>query len=83
MRYWDEYNLPSRERLAAMKATYRKGVRVMLDQMEDIQAPEVGTLGTVVGVDDIGSILVRWDNGSNLSVIYGEDRCHIVDAAAE
>jgi hypothetical protein len=25
------------------------------------------------GVDDIGSIMVNWDNGSGLSVAYGED----------
>ena len=26
-------------------------------------------------VDDIGSILVDWDNGSTLGVAYGEDHC--------
>ena len=36
------------------------------------------TLGTVIGVDDIGSIMVRWDNGCGLSVAYGEDRCRRV-----
>ncbi len=43
--------------------------------MEDIQAPPIGTKGTVKGVDDIGSIMVSWDNGSSLSVAYGEDSC--------
>ncbi len=33
--------------------------------MDDIQAPPVGTKGTVRGVDDIGSIMVSWDNGSS------------------
>ena len=32
-----------------------------------------GTLGTVMGVDDAGSIMVSWDTGSSLSVVYGED----------
>jgi hypothetical protein len=41
--------------------------------MDDVQAPPVGTRGTVRGVDDIGSIMVNWDNGSGLSVAYGED----------
>ena len=31
--------------------------------------------GTVIGVDDTGSIMVDWDNGSGLNVIYGVDRC--------
>ena len=39
------------------------------------QAPPVGTKGTVRGVDDIGSIMVAWDNGCGLSVAYGEDIC--------
>ena len=42
-------------------------------EMDDIQAPPIGTKGTVYGVDDTGSLLVHWDNGSGLSVIYGED----------
>jgi hypothetical protein len=32
----------------------------------------------VIGVDDIGSIMVKWDNGSGLSVAYGEDSCRVV-----
>ena len=46
--------------------------------MDDPQAPPIGTRGTVIGVDDIGSIMVDWDNGSGLSVAYGEDRCKVV-----
>lgn len=53
---------------------YPKGTRVKLVKMDDPQAPPMGTLGTVIGVDDIGSIMVSWDNGSSLSVVYGEDR---------
>jgi hypothetical protein len=41
--------------------------------MDDVQAPPAGTLGTVYGVDDTGSLLVHWDNGSGLNVIFGED----------
>jgi len=43
--------------------------------MDDPQAPPIGTKGTVRGVDDIGSIMVAWDNGCGLSVAYGEDAC--------
>jgi len=42
--------------------------------MEDPFAPPIGTLGTVIGVDDIGSILVNWDNGQSLNVLYGIDK---------
>ena len=37
-----------------------------------------GTRGTVIGVDDTGSIMVNWDNGSGLNIIYGVDRCRKV-----
>ena len=46
--------------------------------MDDPQAPPTGTFGTVLGVDDTGSIMVRWDNGSGLNVVYGEDVCRRV-----
>ena len=49
--------------------------RVELVRMDDPQAPPVGTKGTVLGVDDVGSILVAWDNGSGLNVAFGEDIC--------
>ena len=60
--------------LARLKKKYPEGVRVELERMDDPQAPPVGTLGTVVGVDDMGSLLVNWDTGSSLSIIYGVDR---------
>jgi hypothetical protein len=46
-----------------------------LVRMDDAQAPPVGTKGTVTGVDDTASVLVSWDNGSHLNVVYGEDIC--------
>ena len=51
--------------------------------MEDDQAPPAGTLGTVYGVDAIGSILVKWDNGSMLNVIFRVDRIEIYRAKVE
>ena len=66
-------DFPSRRTIEDLKARYTKGMRVRLLKMDDPHAPDVGTLGTVMGVDDIGSLLVRWDNGSRLNVVYGED----------
>ena len=68
-----------REVVERLKKQYPAGCRVELIRMDDIQAPPVGTKGTVIGVDDIGSIMVRWDNGSGLSVAYGEDSCRRCD----
>ena len=64
---------PSKEIVEQVRKQYPIGTRVELVKMDDIQAPPVGTKGTVEGVDDIASLLVAWDNGSHLNVIYGED----------
>jgi hypothetical protein len=61
------------EQLDSMRKWYPNGTRIELVKMDDIQAPPIGTKGTVYGVDDSGSLLVHWDNGSGLNVIYGED----------
>ena len=68
----------SKETLQALRERYPKGTRVELVQMDDAQAPPVGTKGTVRGVDDMGSIMVTWDNGSGLNVVYGVDICRKV-----
>lgn len=69
---------PNKEQVELLRKKYPTGTRVELLQMEDVQAPPRGTKGTVYGVDDTGSLLVHWDNGSGLNVIYGVDSCHIV-----
>lgn len=61
---------PSRETVERVRRQYPSGTRVELERMDDIQAPPVGT---VLGVDDTGSLLMKWDNGSGLNVVYGED----------
>lgn len=64
--------------LAHLRKAYPAGTRVELVRMDDVQAPPIGTKGTVYGVDDTGSILVNWDNGSGLNVVYGIDSCRKV-----
>ena len=52
----------TKEQLEALRSRYPAGTRA------------IGTKGTVTGVDDTGSLMVNWDNGSGLNVIYGIDR---------
>ena len=66
---------PPRDIVEKIKKEYPVGTRVELVRMDDIQAPPIGTLGTVIGVDDTASIMVAWDNGSSLNVIYNVDKC--------
>ncbi|MCQ2401967.1 MAG: DUF4314 domain-containing protein [Lachnospiraceae bacterium] len=61
------------ETLKWLRREYTSGTRIELVEMNDFQGPPLRTKGTVTGVDDIGSIMVHWDNGSSLFVIYGED----------
>ena len=74
----------SKEALQALRERFPKGTRVELVQMDDPQAPLIGTKGTVISVDDIGTIHVKWDSGSGLGVAYGEDVCRkLGDADAQ
>ena len=70
--------IPNRETIERLKETYPEGTCVELVYMSDNYAPPKGTQGTVTYVDDIGSLLINWDNGSRLSVLYGEDMVRII-----
>ena len=69
---------PSREQIAALRERYPRGTQVKLLGMDDPQAPPMGTRGEVMGVDDAGQLLVRWETGSSLSLIPGVDSFRIV-----
>lgn len=61
--------LPSKAYIEHLRSAYPSGAKVKLLKMDDFQAPPIGTIGTVIGVDDAGSIMVHWSNGSSLNVI--------------
>ena len=65
---------PDKRTVDAVRRIYPPGTRVELVQMDDAQAPPVGTLGTVKMVDDTASLLVDWSNGSCLNVVFGVDQ---------
>lgn len=69
---------PNKEELSRIREQYPKGARVELVRMDDFQSPPVGTQGTITGVDDMGNVLMRWDNGSGLSIILGEDEIKFI-----
>lgn len=68
--------LPTDKELEMLRERYQIGTLVVLDSMEDRQAPPPGTQGIVMGVDDMGSIMVRWETGSTLSLVPGVDSFH-------
>ena len=65
-------------RIESRKKRYLPGIRVRLIRMDDRQAPPPGTEGTVLGVDDIGSIMVAWDTGSSLNVLMDIDAVEVI-----
>ena len=66
------------EILASLRERFPQGTRGELLRLDDLQAPPAGTMGTVIWVDDSGSIMVRWDTGGSLNVLYGVDECRKV-----
>ena len=72
----------SKETLESLRKTYTEGSRVELLHMDDPYSKTLvpGCKGTVKFVDDTGTIHVRWDCGSSLGVVYGEDSCRKLDA---
>ena len=66
--------IPSENELNRIRREYPVGTIIELLEMQDTQAPPVGALGEVTGVDDAGDLLMRWATGSRLKIIISEDR---------
>ena len=74
---------PTRSAVERVRARYKAGMRIELIEMDDPQAPPAGTCGTIIAVDDIGSLIVNWDNGCGLNAIPGKDRFRIITEGTE
>lgn len=60
-----------------LKTEYSEGTRIMLDHMGPDPNPiPNGMTGTVLYVDDLGTVSCAWDNGRTLSLIPGTDKFH-------
>ncbi|MBR3592852.1 MAG: DUF4314 domain-containing protein [Clostridia bacterium] len=67
--------------LENLRKQYPPGTRVELVKMKDPYNTKLtpGSKGTVVNVDDIGTIHISWDCGSSLGVVLGEDDYTTID----
>ena len=64
---------PDKATIERVRKMYPAGIRVEFVHMDDCQAPPIGTKGTVTAVDDTASLIMKWDNGCGLNVVYGVD----------
>ena len=55
------------------------GKRIRCLHMYDPLPVPPQSMGTILFIDDLGNIHVKWDNGRNLSIIPDEDNFEIID----
>ncbi len=67
----------TKTQIERIKEQFPKGTRVQLDHMGDDPNPiPSGTKGTVVGVDDAGTVFCNFDNGRYLGICPEVDSFH-------
>ena len=70
--------MKNNDEIQKTREKFLPGMRIRLIRMDDFQAPPVGTEGTILAVDDLGSVMVTWDTGSSLSIVPSEDEVEIL-----
>lgn len=77
--------IPTKSQLEALRKRFPTGVRIELKKNLDDPYTVIpaGSRGTVLAIDDIGTILMSWDCGSSLGLIPGIDEFRCVPNAAE
>lgn len=73
---------PCKAAVEARKVRFTKGARVELVSMNDpYREMPSGLQGTVEFVDDTGTVFVKWDDGSSLGAVCGEDEIRLLSKA--
>lgn len=76
---------PTQEQVNRIKERYPIGTVIELTaDMEDNYNPiPKGMQGEVIGIDDIGTLHMKWQNGSGLGVVVGEDSFKVISKPEE
>lgn len=69
--------------VAQIKEEYPVGSKLRLLHMEDMQAVSSGTNGIIDFIDDQGQLHMKWENGSSLALIPGEDQFEVIQKAID
>ena len=73
---------PNKAYLEQLRKQYPIGTKIQLISMRDEKYPILpGTVGEVTHIDDVGSIHMRWENGSSLALIPEIDSFQTVSEA--
>lgn len=71
-------NKPSIDEINNNKKKITEGTRIELIKMYDLNALPCGSKGIVKGIDDVGNIIMNWDNGSTIPLVIGTDNFKII-----
>ena len=71
-------NKPSIDEINNIKKKITEGTRIELIKMYDLNALPCGSKGIVKGIDDVGNIIMNWDNGSTIPLVIGTDNFKII-----
>ena len=74
---------PNKEYIEQLRKKYPVGTKIQLISMCDEKYPVLpGTIGEVTHIDDMGSIHMKWQNGSSLALIPEVDSFKVVGAVS-
>ena len=72
---------PNKNYLEQLRKQYPVGTKIRLISMRDEKYPILpGTIGEVTHIDDLGSIHMKWQNGSSLALIPEVDSFKVMAA---
>ena len=73
---------PNKKYIEQLRKKYPVGTKIQLISMRDEKYPVLpGTVGEVTHIDDMGSIQMKWQNGSSLALIPEVDSFKVVGAS--
>ena len=72
---------PNKNYLEQLRKQYPGGTKIRLISMRNEKYPILpGTIGEVTHIDDMGSIHMKWQNGSSLAIIPEVDSFKVLEA---